>query len=111
MIATIHPASFLAGAVSLPGDKSVAHRAALFASIADGTSRIVGYPDSADPQSTLACLRQLGVSIEEDDDGILVVEGRGVGGWTAPRGPLDCGNSGTTMRLRLPLLEPREPGA
>lgn len=92
----VHPAMALAGTVVLPADKSVAHRAALFAALAQGRSEIVGFSDAADPQSTLACLRALGVQTETGDDGRLVVHG---GAFREARGPLDCGNSGTTMRL------------
>ncbi len=108
---TVHPAAALAGAPALPADKSVAHRAAIFAAIADGESRIVGFSDAADPRSTLACLRALGVETEEDadDDGLptLTVRGAGLDGLRAPSGPLDCGNSGTTMRLLAGLLAGR----
>ena len=100
---TVHPVFGLAGRVALPPDKSVAHRAALFAALAEGRSEIIGYSPAADPQSTLACLRGLGVEIEERDDS-LFVEGRGLGGLRAPQGPLDCGNSGTTMRLLAGVL-------
>ncbi len=95
--------SSLVGVIELPADKSIAHRAALFAALGDGTSHLVNYPASADPQSTLSCLRQLGVRIEEDE-GSLVVEGVGLEGLKAPLGPLDCGNSGTTMRLLAGVL-------
>ena len=111
MTVTVHPAAALAGSPRLPADKSVAHRAALFAAIADGESEIVGFSDAADPQSTLACLRQLGVEIETRDDVLgpdgtpsLFVQGVGTRGLRAPDGPLDCGNSGTTMRLLAGLL-------
>ena len=100
---TVHQTPSLAGTVELPADKSVAHRTAMLASLAEGTSRIANYPASADPQSTLACVRRLGIEITEED-GILVVEGRGLGGLTAPDVPLDCGNSGTTMRLLSGIL-------
>ena len=107
----VHPAAALAGAPALPADKSVAHRAAIFAAIAEGESRIVGFSDAADPRSTLACLRQLGVEVEEDeaDDGLptLTVRGAGLAGLRAPGAPLDCGNSGTTMRLLAGLLAGR----
>ena len=106
MTVTVHPASALAGRVRLPADKSIAHRAAIFAAIADGASEIVGFSDAADPQTTLACLRQLGVEMETRDDA-LVVYGRGLDGLRAPDGPLDCGNSGTTMRLLAGLLAGR----
>lgn len=100
---TIHQAHTLVGTVALPGDKSIALRAALFAALGDGASQIVNYPTSADPQSMLSCLRQLGVAMEEED-GILYVEGAGLHGLQAPTEPLDCGNSGTAMRLLAGVL-------
>lgn len=100
---TIAPADSLVGTVDLPADKSIAHRSALFSAISDGTSRIVGFPDSADPQSTLSCLRTLGIGIRQDGDA-LVVEGKGLHGLKAPVGVIDCGNSGTTMRLLAGIL-------
>jgi len=100
---TIHPAAAVAGTVSLPPDKSVAHRTAILAALGDGESEIVGYSDAADPQSTLACLRQLGVEMEERDDA-LFIQGVGLHGLKAPSEPLDCGNSGTTMRLLAGVL-------
>lgn len=101
---TIRRAARLEGSVTLPADKSIAHRAAMLAALGDGVSRLVNYPASADPQSTLSCLRQLGVSIQEEEDGILAVEGRGLDGLQAPAEVLDCGNSGTTMRLLSGIL-------
>ena len=101
MTVTVHPAYALAGTAVLPPDKSVAHRAVLLAALAPGRSEIVGFSDAADPQSTLACLRALGVSIETGEDGRLVVTG---GTLRAADGPLDCGNSGTTMRLLMGVL-------
>ena len=100
----IHPASNLLGVIDVPADKSIAHRAAMLAALGVGRSRIVGYPASADPQSTLSVLRQLGVRIEADEDGILVVEGVGLEGLRAPAAPLDCGNAGTLMRLICGVL-------
>ena len=107
----VHPAAALAGTPTLPADKSVAHRVALFAALADGESEVVGFSDAADPHSTLACLRGLGVEIEErpdalGDDGTpsLIVHGVGLDGLRAPSEPLDCGNSGTTMRLLAGVL-------
>lgn len=100
---SIKKASGLLGNVTLPADKSVAHRAAILAALGDGRSRLVNYPGSADPQSLLDCLRRLGVEFE-DDDGILSVEGRGLEGLRAPNEPLDCGNSGTAMRLIAGVL-------
>lgn len=90
----------VSGTVKLPADKSIAHRTALLSALAHGTSRIVNYPESEDPQSTLSCLRQLGVRVEREDEALRVESGR----LTAPDGPLDCGNSGTTMRLLAGIL-------
>lgn len=103
MTTIIRPTQRIGGEVSLPPDKSIAHRAALLSALADGTSRIINYPDSADPLSTLDCLRALGVAINADED-MLVVEGRGLEGLAEPDAPLDCGNSGTTMRLLAGIL-------
>lgn len=103
MTQTVQQTQRLAGTVDLPADKSIAHRTALLAALADGPSEIRNYPDSADPQSTLSCLRQLGINIDETH-GILQVEGKGLHGWQAPDAPLDCGNSGTAMRLLAGLL-------
>ncbi|MDT0632833.1 3-phosphoshikimate 1-carboxyvinyltransferase [Rubrivirga litoralis] len=114
MTVTVHPAAALAGSPVLPADKSVAHRAAIFAAIAEGESQIIGFSDAADPHSTLACLRALGVEIEERPDVLgadgtpsLFVQGRGLGGLRPAPGVLDCGNSGTTMRLLMGLLAGR----
>jgi len=102
----ISPADRLVGVVELPADKSIAHRSALFAAIAEGDSHIVGFPDSADPRSTLSCLRQLGVSMEETSDS-LVIHGRGLDGLKQSEGDIYCGNSGTTMRLLTGILAGR----
>ena len=103
MIQVVHPAETLLGEVPLPADKSIAQRAILLAGLADGTSHIVNFPASADPQSALSCMRQLGVQTA-DEDGILAVHGMGLHGLRAPDAPLDCGNSGTTMRLLSGIL-------
>lgn len=129
---TAEPASRLQGDVLAPPDKSISHRAALFASLADGVSILEGYSLAADPQSTLDCLRRVGVEVQAPpetldgrENGVLggsvesgspagsgggtrvVIRGIGRSGWleAAARGverppvELDCGNSGTTMRL------------
>lgn len=99
MIATVRRARRLQGEVRLPGDKSISHRALMLGAIADGTSRARGISEGADVASTAACLRSLGVEIEAGQ-----VRGSGVNGLRAAAGPLDCGNSGTTMRLLAGLL-------
>ena len=86
----------------MPGDKSISHRAAMIAALAEGTSSIQNFSTSADCTATLSCLRALGVSIERDAD--LLISGVGIDGLREPSGPLDCGNSGTTMRLLAGIL-------
>lgn len=100
---TVRAAQRVVGSIHAPADKSVAHRAAIFASIAEGVSHIRGYPRGADTMSTVRCMKQLGVPVHWDGD-TLVVEGRGIDGLKEPTEPLDCGNSGTTMRLLSGLL-------
>jgi 3-phosphoshikimate 1-carboxyvinyltransferase len=91
-----------------PGDKSISHRYALLAAIADGTSTIRGYSTGADCASTLACLRALGVSVDQagrDAAGLhLRIEGRGLRGLQPPGSLLDAGNSGSTMRMLAGVL-------
>jgi 3-phosphoshikimate 1-carboxyvinyltransferase len=99
VIATVRRAQRLEGEVSLPGDKSISHRALILGALADGWSRIHGLSTGADVQSTTACLRALGADIEES-----AVRGFGLDGVRKAVGPLDCGNSGTTMRLLAGLL-------
>lgn len=102
----VEPAAAVAGRVSLPGDKSIAHRAAILGALAHGETEVTGFPDAADPLSTISCLRSLGVEMEFRE-GSLVVSGRGPESLRAPTGPLDCGNSGTTMRLLAGVLAGR----
>lgn len=99
MIATVRKARRLEGDLRLPGDKSISHRALILGSIASGGSRLRGLSPGADVQSTISCLRQLGVVL----DG-WALEGRGLRGLHRADGPLDCGNSGTTMRQLAGLL-------
>jgi 3-phosphoshikimate 1-carboxyvinyltransferase len=88
------------GSVSLPGDKSISHRYAMLAAIADGPSRLDNYSTGADCTSTLRCLRSLGVTWESKDGADNVIDVQGSGLWlTAPSQPLDCGNSGSTIRM------------
>lgn len=101
---SISRAARLSGVVQLPADKSIAHRLALLAAIAEGASVIRNYPQSADPQSTLSCLRQLGMDMEARSGGAITVQGRGLRGLRRADAPLDCGNSGTTMRLLSGIL-------
>jgi 3-phosphoshikimate 1-carboxyvinyltransferase len=102
--ATITPARALRGRLRVPGDKSIAHRYALLAALADGRSTLTHFAPGADCRSTLACLRALGVDVVEPADGTVTLLGRGLGRLRSPSGPLDAGNSGTTMRLLAGVL-------
>src|ERR1700739_2918081 len=94
----IRPARNIRGSVTLPGDKSISHRYGMLAGIADGPSRLRNYSTGADCASTLACMRALGVSWKRNGDGEIEVEGRGLT-LAVPSAALDCGNSGSTMRM------------
>ena len=99
----ISKANFLRGEINLPGDKSISHRAAMFSAMATGETRIENFATSADCASTLDCLQKLGVEIEREGNTIFV-KGVGKKGFRASETPLDCGNSGTTMRLISGIL-------
>src|SRR5579864_3091008 len=94
----VRPARNVRGSVQLPGDKSISHRYAMLAGIAEGTSRLGNYSTGADCASTLGCLRSLGVEWERKDGNTIEVKGRGLE-LAAPGSALDCGNSGSTMRM------------
>lgn len=97
------PARRVRGRLHVPGDKSIAHRYALIASVAEGPSRLLNFAPGADCHSTLACLRGLGVSVHEDNNTVTIL-GRGLASWRSPEGRLDAGNSGTTMRMLAGML-------
>lgn len=99
----VRPAKSIHGEIRLPGDKSISHRAAIIGSMAEGESRIGNFATGEDCASTLRCLRQLGVRIKQEGTTVYI-GGVGKQGFTPPDGPLDCGNSGTTMRLLAGLL-------
>ena len=96
----VHPARNVRGSVTLPGDKSISHRYAMLAAIAEGPSRLENYSTGADCASTLGCLRSLGVKWERKDatSNLIEVQGRGPS-LAVPEEPLDCGNSGSTIRM------------
>ncbi len=100
---TIAPARTITGAVRVPGDKSISHRYAILAALAEGPSEIRNYSAAEDCQRTLDCLRRLGVTVEAGSDQVAI-SGVGLEGFQAPRRPLDAGNSGTTMRLLAGVL-------
>ncbi|KAF1015560.1 MAG: 3-phosphoshikimate 1-carboxyvinyltransferase [Stenotrophomonas maltophilia] len=94
----------LQGALTIPGDKSVSHRAVMFAALADGTSTIEGFLEGEDTRSTARIFSQLGVRMDTPSPSRRVVHGVGIDGLQAPSAPLDCGNAGTGMRLLAGLL-------
>lgn len=94
----------LTGQCSVPGDKSISHRAVMFASIAEGVSKVRNFLDGGDCRSTIQVMRDLGVEIEVVTPTELIIHGRGVDGLQEPNSVLDCGNSGTTIRLLTGLL-------
>ena len=102
--ATIRPARQLRGRLRVPGDKSIAHRYALVGALAEGRTTVAHFAPGADCRSTLACLRGLGVEIEDTSAGVITLLGRGFGRLRSPAAPLDAGNSGTTMRLLAGVL-------
>ena len=97
----------LKGEIQVPGDKSISHRAVMLGSLAKGTTRITGFLQGADCLSTISCFEKMGVSIENTGDTVLV-HGRGMRGLEKPEGVLDCGNSGTTMRLISGILSAQD---
>jgi 3-phosphoshikimate 1-carboxyvinyltransferase len=99
----IRPAKGVTGSIQLPGDKSMSHRYAMLAAIAEGPSEIHFFSSSADCQSTLACLTRLGVGVERKDN-VVAVQGVGLRGLCPPRDVLDAGNSGSTMRMLAGIL-------
>ena len=96
---TVRPARNIRGSVQLPGDKSISHRYAMLAGIAEGSSRLENYSTGADCASTLGCMKALGVTWQrKPDQNVIEIQGRGLA-LSAPSQPLDCGNSGSTMRM------------
>src|ERR1700733_13152514 len=97
----VRPARTLQGSLTVPGDKSISHRYAMLAGLAEGTSRLSNFSTGADPHSSLACLEALGARVLQQGDGpAKTIEVTGVAGaFSQPAAPLDCGNSGSTMRM------------
>jgi 3-phosphoshikimate 1-carboxyvinyltransferase len=102
--ATVAPARRVRGRIRVPGDKSISHRYALLAALAGGRSELMNYAPGADCQSMLGCLRRLGVQVTISADGAVILLGRGLPGLGSPSDLLDCGNSGTAMRLLAGVL-------
>ena len=103
MTQKISPATSISGAVELPGDKSISHRYAMLAAIAEGPSKISNYSTGADCQSTLGCVGALGAT-SETKDGVVCIHGHGLDGLRAPAAALDAGNSGSTIRMLSGIL-------
>jgi 3-phosphoshikimate 1-carboxyvinyltransferase len=99
----IRPARSLQGSLTLPGDKSISHRYALLAGLAEGTSRLANFSTGADPHSSLACMEALGARVLRNPDNSIEITGV-AGAFRQPAAPLDCGNSGSTMRMLSGLI-------
>lgn len=102
--ASVAPTRQIRGTIRVPGDKSISHRYALIAALAEGRTQIENYAPGTDCQSTLDCLRSLGVDISVDSTGRVVITGRPLGSLQAPTGAIDAGNSGSTMRMIAGIL-------
>ncbi len=100
----IKPGGKLRGSLRVPGDKSISHRSIMFGSLAEGITQVTGFLEGDDALATLNSFRQMGVKIEGPDNGRVTIHGVGMQGLTAPKEPLDVGNSGTSMRLLCGLL-------
>lgn len=100
----VSPAPRVQGRLRVPGDKSISHRYAMLAALAEGRSELAHFAPGADCRSTLSCLEQLGVDIVAREDGLITIIGRGIGRLEQSRAPLEAGNSGTTMRLMAGIV-------
>lgn len=102
-IQTIKPAKAVRGEITVPGDKSISHRSIMFGSIAQGVTTVRGFLRGEDNMSTLNAFRAMGIAVEDDGE-TLKIQGKGLHGLAEPADVLDCGNSGTSMRLMTGLL-------
>ncbi len=100
----LHPGGTICGEARVPGDKSISHRSIMLGSLAEGETRVRGFLEGEDALATLAAFRAMGVAIERPGDGEVIIQGVGLHGLQAPAGPLDLGNSGTSIRLMSGLL-------
>ena len=97
---TVNRSKKLSGHISIPGDRSISHRAVIFGSLCVGKTTIKGLLESEDVYRTIQAVRQFGARVEKKN-GNWEVDGFGVGGFTSPENVIDCGNSGTTCRLLM----------
>ncbi len=100
----VRPGGRLTGTLRVPGDKSISHRAIMLGSLAEGVTRVTGFLEGEDSLATLKAFRAMGVRIDGPDDGRVTIQGVGMHGLRPPSGPLELGNSGTSMRLMSGLL-------
>ncbi|HEY4743755.1 MAG TPA: 3-phosphoshikimate 1-carboxyvinyltransferase, partial [Desulfuromonadaceae bacterium] len=100
---TIRPAASVKGEISVPGDKSISHRSIMMGAIANGVTRVRGFLRGEDNMATMKAFRAMGVGIV-DDGTTIAIHGRGLHGLLEPTDVIDCGNSGTTIRLMTGLL-------
>ena len=100
----VRQAAGMRGEISVPGDKSITHRALLLGALSEGSGRVMGYLDGGDCRATVGCLQALGITVERAEADELVVHGKGLHGWTEPNDVLDCVRSATSMRLLSGLL-------
>lgn len=103
MIESIQPAKSLSGAIRLPGDKSISHRWAMIAGLAEGKTTIHGYSTGEDCHSTLGILKRLGIDVDDQGSEVSIM-GKGLDGLNAPSEALDAGNSGSTIRMMSGIL-------
>lgn len=101
---TLSPGGALRGRIRVPGDKSISHRSIMLGSLAEGITRVSGFLQGEDSLATLEAFRSMGVEIDGPEQGRVIVHGVGMHGLKQPDGPLDLGNSGTSMRLLAGLL-------
>lgn len=101
---TVQPGGMLQGHLRVPGDKSISHRSIMLGSLAEGVTEVSGFLEGEDSLATLECFRRLGVKIEGPTQGRVTIHGVGLHGLKPPSGPLDLGNSGTSMRLLAGLF-------
>lgn len=103
----INSSKGLVGEIFIPGDKSISHRSVMFSSLGNKPVRITNFLNAQDCMSTVACMRALGIEIEQIGPNELIVHGKGIHGLTEPEDVIDSGNSGTTLRLMMGILAPQ----
>src|SRR5690242_5689503 len=100
---TVQSAKGVRGEITVPGDKSISHRSIMFGSLATGVTKVTGFLRGEDALATLEAFRAMGIRIDDDGE-TITIHGKGIHGLSEPADVLDCGNSGTSMRLLTGLL-------